>query len=364
MTDPEIPVAMPDIPIERLAHQQLEHSTLTHPGEVVAYMGAMQAQDFAGAKWSVGLRLPGSTDAGIEEALAGRTIVRTWAFRGTLHFVAAPDVRWLIALVAPQIIGRNTRRYGELGLDEATLARSNAVLAEALQGGRQLDRPALREILENAGIATGGQRLPFMLQRASLEGLVCQTGMRRNNPVYVSAGEWLPEAGTMERDEALAELATRYFTSRGPATPGDFAGWSGLPAADVRAGLDAVRSHLTRETIDGNTYWYSRSPPAGRHRSPGVCLLPGFDEYVVGYRDRSAVLDVLKRHHLVFKNGMMSPTIVIDGRIAGTWKRTIEKGTVAIASYPFTPLTAAEEHAFAAAARRYGEFLGRPVVWE
>ena len=159
-------------------------------------------------------------------------------------------------------------------------------------------------------------------------------------------------------------LARRYFTSRGPATLGDFVWWSGLPASDARAGLEAVKPEFTREDIDGKTYWRSRFLPDYKERTQNMYLLPGFDEYILGYRDRSAFLGVLKEKPLVPKNGMPSPPIVINGRIAGTWKRTLEKSTVVIKSNPFTPFTTTESNVYAAASRRYGEFLGMPVVWE
>ena len=172
---------MSNIAVHRLHSQQLEHTCLEKPGEVVRYLGAVQAQDYAGAKWSIGLRLPDGTDAGVEQEIADNVIVRTWAMRGTLHFVAAPDVRWLLALVAPRIIARNTRRYSELELDERTLARSNAVQADTLRGGERLDRRSLLAILEENGISTRGQRAAYMLQRASLDDLICQSAVRRSN---------------------------------------------------------------------------------------------------------------------------------------------------------------------------------------
>jgi hypothetical protein len=189
---------MPNIAVHRLHSQQLEHTRLEKPIEVVTWLGAVQAQDYAGAKWSIGIRLPDSTDAGIEQAIADNTFFRTWAMRGTLHFVAASDIRWLLALVAPRIIARNARRYSELELDERTLARSNAVLADALQGGRQLNRSDLLGVLEQNSISTQGQRAAYMLQRASLDGLICQGVMRRNDPTYMSLDESLPETRAME----------------------------------------------------------------------------------------------------------------------------------------------------------------------
>jgi Winged helix DNA-binding domain len=349
----------PNVAVQRLHSQHLEHAGFEKPSEVVAWLGAMQAQDYAGAKWSVGLRLPDSTDAGIEQAIADNTFVRTWALRGTLHFVAAPDIRWLLALVAPRIIARNARRYRELELDEHTLARSSAVLADALQGGEQLDRTALLAILEQDGISTQGQRAAYILQRASLDGLICQGVVRRNNPTYMSLDESLPEARTAERDEAVAELARRYFTSRSPATLQDFVWWSGLSTADARAGLEATKPQLVQETIDGRTYWLSRPMP--ENSSSTVYLLPGFDEYLLSYRDRSASLDVVHAKTLNAGGGVLSPTIVAGGRVVGAWKRTFKKDAVVITVSPFAPLSEVQNHALSAAVERYGRFVGMPV---
>jgi hypothetical protein len=350
---------VPNIALQRLHSHQLEHPRLGTPAEVVAWLGAVQAQDYAGAKWSIGLRLPESTDAGIEGEIANNTIVRTWAMRGTLHFVAASDLRWLLALVAPRIIARNARRYSELGLDERALSRSNAVLAGALRGGRQLDRGELLDALEHSGISTRGQRAAYMLQRASLDGLICQGVMRRNNPTYVLIDESLPGTGALERDEAAAELARRYFTSRGPATLQDFVWWSGLPAADARAGLEEVEARLVRETIEGRTYWVS--DPAPEDGSSTVYLLPGFDEYLLGYRDRGASLDPAHARALNAGGGMLNPTIVVGGRVVGTWRRTFKRDTVVITVSAFEPLSEARKHALNAAAERYGRFVGMPV---
>jgi hypothetical protein len=351
-----------NIAVRRLHSQQLERPQLKKPGEVVAWLVAAQAQDYAGAKWSIGLRLPGSTDASIEQAIANKTIVRTWALRGTLHFVAAADIRWLLALVAPRVIAGNARRYRELELDEQMLARSNAVLSRALRTGKPLTRTALFVVLQQNGISTQGQRGVYMLQRASLDGLICQGVMRGKDPTFMPLDASFPKIKKMRRDEALAELARRYFTSRGPATLQDFVWWSGLSTAEASAGLEAVKSRLAHESFDGRTYWLSRSRPAIHDRSPTTYLLPGFDEYLLSYKDRSASLDVPRYNRLTPPNGMLPSTIVIDGRVVSTWKRTLKKDSVVIAAHPFAALTAAEGRAFAVAAHRYGEFLGRSVV--
>jgi hypothetical protein len=351
---------VPNIGLQRLHSHRLERPGLGTPAEVVAWLGAVQAQDYAGAKWSIGLRLPESTDAGIEAAISRNSLVRTWAMRGTLHFVAAADLRRLLALVAPRIIARNARRYSELGLDERTLSRSNAVLAGALRGGKHLDRSELLGVLEHRGISTRGQRAAYMLQRASLDGLICQGVTRRNNPTFVLVDERLPETGAMEPGEAAAELAKRYFTSRGPATLQDFVWWSGLPAADARAGLEEIKGHLVRETIEDKTYW--RSGPVPEVDSSAVYLLPGFDEYLLGYRDRGASLDPARAKALNAGGGMLNPTIIAGGRVVGTWRRTFKKDTVVIEVSAFEPLGEPRNHALSAAADRYGRFVGMPVT--
>lgn len=353
---------MLSIAVRRLYNQQIARTKFKTPSEIVAWLGALQAQDYAGAKWSVGLRLPGSAEADIEQAIANKTIIRTWVMRGTLHFVAAADVRWMLALVAPRLIAGNARRYKELELDARTLARSNAVLAKAVQGGKPLTRSALFAILEQHGISTQGQRGVFMLQRASLDGLICQGVMRSNDPTFMSLDDVLPKTKTIERDDALAELAKRYWTSRGPATLQDFVWWSGLWVADARAGLEQVKLQFIQETVDDKTYWRLRSKPISKTHSPTAYLLPGFDEYLLGYKDRRASLDEPCYKRLTPPNGMLPSTIVIDGRVVGTWKRTFEKGAVIIASNPFRPLTAAERRALVVAAKRYGEFLGLPFT--
>ena len=345
----------------RLINQHIEGSRFTRPGEVVSWLGAVQAQDYSGAVWSIGLRLPGSTTEGIEKAIADKTLIRTWVMRGTLHIVRAADIRWMLSLISPRIIAGNRRRYQELGLDEETLGRSNRVIAEVLHGGMQLNRTELLAILEKNGIPAFGQRGPYMLQRASLNGLICQGIMHRNNPTFIALDESVPEGRIMGREKALEELAFRYFSSHGPATLQDFAGWSGLTVAEARAGLDAIMSQLTQETVDGRIFWQFPSDLVEEPLSSDVYLLPGFDEYVLGYHDRSAVLDVLKTHNLVLKNGMLTPTIIIGGKVAGIWKRTFWKGTVRITSNLFSPMTAGEHEAYAAAAHRYGKFLRMPI---
>lgn len=212
---------------------------------------AVQAQDYEGAKWSLALRLPKCTDAGVEQAITDRTIIRSWVLRGTLHFVSPADIHWLLSIVAPRIIAGNARRYQELELDERTLTRSNDLLVKALQEANQLNRKAMLASLEQNGISTAGQRGVYILQRASLDSLICQGTAHASNQTFMLLDEFSSKA--MERDEALAELAKRYFSSHGPATLQDFIWWSGISTAEAMAGLDSIRSQLIEEIMNGRT---------------------------------------------------------------------------------------------------------------
>ena len=349
-----------NIAISRLCSQQLASSIFKRPEEVVAWFGGVQAQDYSGAKWAVGQRLKKCIDADIERALTEKKIVRTWAMRGTFHFVAASDIRWILALLAPRIIERNARRYRELELDEETLMESNEVLKNALQDGSHLNRRELLAILQKKGVSTEGQRAHYILQRASLDGLICQEVMHtNNNPIYMSMDE-LPETKILTRHEALAELTKRYFTSHGPATLQDFVWWSGLLTKDAKAGMGSIESSLTSETIDGKTYWYSPSKQDIEFSSPTAHLLPSFDEYIVGYKDRSASLEKMHSKKKNIEN-IMYPTIALDGQIVGTWKRKFKGNEVIMDLKPFTAFNPAENEALDAAVHSFGEFLKMSV---
>jgi hypothetical protein len=355
-------MTMPDIPLLRLSSQHLARTKLKKPGDVVAWMGAIQAQDYAGAKWSIGLRLAKATEAGIEQAIDDKKIVRTWAMRGTLHFVSPQDIQWMLGLLAPRIIANNARRYKELKLDGHTFMRCNDVIANAMQSNGPLDRPALVAILEKKGISTAGQRTPYLLQRAALDRIICQGVMRSNNPTFFLLGDMLLKTKTLARDEALAELASRYFKSRGPAAFKDFVWWSGLSVPDARAALDAAAPGLASTTMDNTVYWQSRTRTEPPKETTALHLLPGFDEYLLSYKDRSASMDVKQLRSLTPANGMLPSTIVMNGRVVGMWKRTIKKDMVVVDCRLFVQLGDQEQRALAVAVNHYGEFLGKAAT--
>jgi hypothetical protein len=348
-----------DIGFARLMNQRIATPWFTQPGEVVAWLGAMQAQDYTGALWSIGLRMTGATERSIEQAIVDRAIVRTWPMRGTLHFVAAQDVRWLLTLLTPRLIAGSAGRYRQLELDENIFAHSQEVFVAALQGGKGLTREELLHQLDAAGIATTGQRGYYLLVHAAQNGLLCFGPMQGKQQTFVLLDEWVPPTQPLGREEALAELTRRYFTSHGPATLPDFTGWAGLTVTEAKIGLAGAGNALIQETVDHRTYWLPHSTPTGRNDTPSGYLLPGFDEYILGYKERSAVLDPAFNNHICpGGNGVFQPTIVVDGQVVGTWKRVVKKGKALITPSPFHPMGEAESARLAVAAERYGAFLG------
>ncbi len=347
-----------DIARQRLYSQRIVGTSFEKPEEVVRWLCAVQAQDYLGSLWAVGLRTRAAVETEVERAIAGRTIIRTWPMRGTLHFVSAADVRWMLRLLTPRVVAGSTRRLRQqFELDEAAFARSRDVLTRALEGGRQLTRNSMYEVLEAARISTAGGRGLHILSRLAQDGFVCFGAREGRQQTFALLDEWSPAVGrTLERDEALAELAGRYFESHGPATLQDFAWWSGLRAADAGAGLEMVKSQLVREEIDGRVYWLAASTREVKGRTPRVHLLPAYDEYTVAYKDRSAVLDAARAEN--HGHGILSPVIVSDGQVVGTWKRAFEKDAVVITPSPFRKFNEAETRAFREAAGRYRKFQG------
>jgi hypothetical protein len=338
-----------DIARSRLASQQISSTRFKEPGALVAHMGALQAQDHASMLWAIGLRVEGATLASVRAAIAARQLARTWMMRGTLHVVAAGDVRWMLALLGERNTAGMATRHRQLELDDKVFAACRKLLAKALCG-TTLARTALFDLLEANGIATGGQRGIHILWRLSQDGLLCFADHIGKQPAFALLDDWAPDSGAQfTHDEALAQLAGRYFGSHGPATVADFAWWSGLTLADAKRGL-AGSSGLESVTAGGKT-WIMAPGEAGK--AGRVFLLPGFDEYLLGYKDRGDVLDPEHAGRITpGGNGVFKPMIVANGRIAGTWQR----GAAGLAPEPFAPLSAAQSKALASAAARYRAF--------
>jgi Winged helix DNA-binding domain len=345
----------------RLHHQLLTGGETTSPADVVRSLVAMQGQDYLASLWAVGVRTQAATERDIEAALERRELVRTWPMRGTLHLMAAEDARWMTELLAPKVIARTASRYRELGLDQELFDRARAALEEALRGGRRITRPAANELLGAIGIPAGQAR-NHVFGHLSMRGVLVGAAREGKQPTFALLDEWAPSARRLSRDEALAELARRYFASHGPATERDMMWWSGLTVREVRAAIAMVAADLEETVVDDVAYWTipGAVPPLDRGE---VQLLPSFDEYLLGYRDRSASLDPAHATGVnPGGNGIFNPLVVIGGRVRGTWKRTIKKHGVEVVTTPFERFTKREERSIAAEAERYGAFLGRSVT--
>jgi hypothetical protein len=351
-----------DLVSQRLFHQQIAGDREKQPESVVRWLGAMQAQDYGQAVWAVGLRTRSATLADVEQAIADRKIVRTWPMRGTIHFVPAQDAKWMVLLSAKRRMADDRRRQEQLGLDEHTLERGRQLFYDALNGGRQLTRSEMLALLENAGVSSAEQRGYHILWFAALSGLICMGPMEGKQQTFVLLDEWAQDARDFPREEALAELAKRYFTSHGPATLNDFAWWTGLTKTEARAGINAARPELISKTVDGKEYWLSGSTgEAPKSDTEDIYLLPGFDEYLLGYTDRSAALATEHAGKVVpGGNGVFRPVIVVNGKITGTWQRAVKKNAVEITLSPFTRLKFSEEK-LAQAAQQYSDFLALPL---
>lgn len=351
-----------EIAQKRLAAQHIEGQKFQEPEQVVRWMGAMQAQNYPQALWAIGKRMESATQAQVEQAIAEGKIIRTWPMRGTLHFIAPEDSKWLLALTSPRMLAASKGRLKQLELDDAVLQRSAEIFQQALSGGSRLSRASMLKLLESSGIRVDGQRGYHILWYWSQKGLICLGPLEAKQQTYVLLEEWAPQAEELTREEALLELAKRYFMSHGPAALRDFAWWCGLPMKDVRLALELAKPFLVSEEVDGAEYWFSGTDSPMAANDSSLHLLPAFDEYLLGYTNRSAVLPVEYSGKVVpGKNGVFFPIIVEDGQVTGTWKKEIARKSIAFEFNPFSPerdLPASWQKE----AEAFSNFLGMPMT--
>jgi hypothetical protein len=347
---------------ERLRNQHLTRPGRRDPAQVVAALGAMQAQDFPAAKWGIGLRAPGCDSDSVEDAFNAGTILRTHVLRPTWHFVAAEDIKWILELSAPRVHAANAYYYRQSGLDAKLLARSCAMMSRVLEGGQFLTRAELAVSLKRAKVSADGLKLAYIMMHTELDGVITSGPRRGKQFTYALLSERAPQARSLDRADALAELTSRYFTSHGPATIRDFVWWSGLTVKDAEAGIEAARPKLHHDTVSGRVYWSGTTRAAAPHKGCTALLLPNYDEYLIAYKDRGAVVDSARAANIVARsNGAFPHHLVIDGRLAGSWTRTLRGNSVLIEVAPYRKLTPVHSRAVMSAADCYGEFLGMPA---
>jgi hypothetical protein len=351
-----------DIAKRRLSNQGLSKILFQDATDVVAQLGAVQAQDYAGGKWALGQRLKNTTDAALDIAFNEGKILRIHVLRPTWHFLAPEDIRWILMLSAPRVHVGNAFMYRQLELDRAIIKKSYAILEKALQGNQFLTRKELGTVLGKAGIITEGLRLAYIMMSAELDGVICSGPRKGKQFTYALLEERVPQVMERNREETLAELVRRYFATRGPATLQDFTWWSGLTMADAKSGLEMVKSQFVNETINGQTYWFADFTPPPKAKSPKAHLLPNYDEYFIGFKDRSAIGEVIKLSKIDANDpAFIANVIIVDGQLVGGWKRTLNRDSVHVKLNLIAKLTEAEGRAVTEAVDRYGKFLGLPV---
>lgn len=346
-----------DISHLRLHNQHITQSKFKKIGDLVAHMGAIQAQDYLGGLWAIASRLNVS-EKDVEAAISRGEIIRTWPMRGTLHFVASKDIRWMVELMTPRVVANARNRAHSMGLTDKVIAKAKSLFIKNLTGGKQVTRKELLQILEDSKINTKEYRGGHIIGRLSQESIICIGPRQGKEQTFVLLDEWAPHAKSLSREESLKEITYRYFNSHGPATIEDMGWWSGLRMSEIKEGLEMNKSRLISESFNSRTFWMSKGIK-NIDTKPSLFLLASFEEYLVGYKNRQEVLSSKFSPFInPGGNGMFSPIIVSDGQVIGTWKRTIKKDRVIIKIDTFRSLSKSEKEDLKKEVERYGKFIG------
>lgn len=349
----------------RLAAQGLIGPGLGTVPDAVRWMTATQAQDLQAALWAIGRRVPGAGLTDVRAALHSGSVVRSWPMRGTLHLVAPDDLRWMLDLTTGRLSRIVAGRHRELDITWAVIEKCRDVALERIAAGGPVSRTELFDVFEAAGQPTTGQRGIHILGTLCRHAWLVQGPLAGNQQLLVAFDDWIPVSRTLERQEAIAEFMLRYFQSHGPATVRDFAWWTQLPLTEVRAAFELVSGQLVELEFAGASYWMSPGTASmldgGVPGQRSVLLLPGFDEFVLGYTDRSLVLAPEHANKIVpGGNGVFKKTIVAGGEVIGTWARAGTNRSAAVVPELFDdakPLGLAGQAAFNKAAGEYLAFL-------
>ncbi len=356
---------MLNIATHRLHSHKLVNTPFENATEVVGWLGAVQSQDYMGAKWALAQRTSGLTDEVVEQAFNDGHILRTHVLRPTWHFVTPADIRWMLALTAPRVHRLNGTYYRKYGLDDDLLARSRTIVIRALEGRQYRTREELALLLDGAGIPSDRLRLAYIMMHAELEQVICSGPRQGKQFTYALMDERVPAAPAITAEEALAALAYRYFASHGPATVKDYVWWSGLTMAQAKQGLHLLGDRLNHEAFAGQNYFFSGDMPADDSQQAATAyLLPNYDEAMGSYADHSAIVEPRFVQMWNPNHGVLVHYLVIDGKVLGSWRRTFKKDTAVIQLKPFIPLTEAQKQAVDAACQRFGIFLGLTPVLE
>jgi hypothetical protein len=360
----------------RLLHLRAQRLIPGIPGrpassqQVLAEVCGVQAQELPAGHLGIQARGEGLTLAEIEQAqYKSHTILRTWCMRGTLHLISAEDARWLIPLLGPVFIAGDRRRMAQLGWNEELAQRGIRLIQDELarQGG--LTREDIRELLKAHGLPYEGQAAIHIISRAALEGVLCQGPNRGTKPVFLPFEDWAQTPNHLPRAEALAELARRYLDAFGPASPEDLASWSGLPKSEARSAWRGIEDQLIAVETTGQPLWLLKTRLAGVDallpHSPVVRLLPRFDLYLLGYANRSLIVEAEDYAKYVNRGGgILNATVVVDGRVLGTWVSVLRRSILQVRVETFENLTGKLVPLLEEEVAGLGRFLGVDAALE
>ncbi|MBO9152870.1 winged helix DNA-binding domain-containing protein [Chitinophaga sp. GCM10012297] len=343
---------------------RLEQQFITKPftgkaPELIWHLCAIQAQDYAAAKWAIGLRMPGFTDEMADAAFTNKSLVRAYSIRGTIHVMHPEDARWLISFARNRYIITSASLHRKLELDEKTFSKSNSIIRKGLADGQELTRDELKSLLEKKKIDCESQRLNHMLYRAGMDEVLCFGKRRGKEFTYALLDDYVPAGKSVPVKDALYQLALRFVTGHGPATAQDLSWWTGYPITACKTAFLSLKGELQNETIDKQEYWMLPGAQTGKPAT-GLKLLSGFDEYYMGFKDKSLLLDKTFSKSMSPPNGLLPYIILLNGKIAGTWRRNIKKNCVGMEYQPFKPLTAAQQKSLKDAEKKFCKFLGLP----
>jgi hypothetical protein len=338
----------------RMNNQQIVNSRFDKPVDLVKWMGAIQAQDFFGSLWSIGMRLNRSlTESQVENAISERSIVRTWPMRGTLHFVHSTDVHWMLKYLTPRVFTRFESILKKEGIDLKIRTKAKKIWEKTLAGENLLTRDEMYAALEKSKISTSGTRGLHLLAVAAQERLICFGPRKGKQQTFTLLEEWIPSPSIPPKEEAMSILAARYIKSHGPVMIEDFAWWAGLTKSEASSAFESVRKKFEQKSLNGKTFWFDASAEVVKPKTSAF-LLPTYDEYGIAYKNRDEIL-LAEEHRML--DGRFTSAIMMNGKMIGTWRRTIEKGTVTIETKPFQKFNAGQIKAISAEGKNFAKFI-------
>ena len=349
------------IPNIRLQNQQLLNPLFCQPKELVSWLGAMQAQNYSMVKWAVGMRLKSATIQTVEEALRKGEILRTHVMRPTWHLVAAEDIRWMLKLSAERVIAANESyaKGHNLDISEELYAKSYRLLEKILSGKKSLTRQEIAEHFSRLGIVADNHRMTRFMTRAEQVGIVCSGEDKGSKCTYALLEERVPPMPELTKDESLARLARSYFRSHSPAVLQDFVWWSGLPVSDAKQAIYLIASELTTEQWKEQT-WYIHDACRTRGKlTDDIHLLPSYDEYLLGYKDRTDVLPLEHYPKAFTNNGLFFPIILHKGQVVGNWNKSAKKKGLDLEYSCFRQEADMDEAMLHQAKQKFAQFLGK-----